>query len=142
MACARNLGLTALPIVCVSVNGYYDSFRDMLDRAYKEELVKNKPEDVVHFVPTAEEAVRWIELQKEKNQGKVIPKIKTRASILKRASFLSPPVLARSVSWISGNSSTGVGKFLRENRDSLVIGAIAFVAGASIGFASARKQSS
>lgn len=45
MSCARNLGLTSLPIVCVSVEGFYDNFDAMLKRAYEEGLVKNKPED-------------------------------------------------------------------------------------------------
>ena len=142
MACARNLGLTALPIVCVSVDGYYDSFRDMLARAYEEGLVKNKPEDVVHFVPSAEEAVRWIEQHKEQTKGQSIPKVKTRASILKRASFFSPPVLSRSISWFSGNGGTEVPitKYIRENQGTLAVGVTAFVAGASIGYLSGGRR--
>jgi predicted Rossmann-fold nucleotide-binding protein len=142
MACARNLGLTALPIVCVSVNGFYDSFREMLERAYGEGLVKNKPDDVIHFVPSAEEAVRWIELQKEATKGKVIPKVKTRASLLKRSSFFSPPVVSRSISWLSGSGDdeASLADFLREKQGTFLVGTIAFLAGAAIGLLSSRHK--
>jgi len=132
MSCARNLGLTSLPIVCVSVEGFYDNFDAMLKRAYEEGLVKNKPEDgkqnnalglgsqvpmdliffifllffffeVVHFVPTAEDAVRWIELRKENaSSSDSLPKVKVRDSILRRTSFFNPPTtFLRSMSWFS-----------------------------------------
>lgn len=114
----------------------------MLARAYAEGLVKNKPEDVVHFVPSAEEAVRWIEMKKEQSKGQVVPKVKTRASLLKRSSFFSPPVLSRSISWFSSDniSEGGIGKFFQENRGSVMVGTIGFVAGVSIGFLSGRRQ--
>ena len=130
MACARNLGLTNLPIVCVSVDGYYDSFRNMLDRAFKECLIKNRPEDVVHFVSTAEEAVRWIEMQKH-DGGEALPTVKKRTSVLRKASFLSTPaVFTKSLSFFS---SEGDG----EPWSPALIGTIAFVIGVSVGIISA-----
>lgn len=61
MACTRNLGLSHIPIVCVNVDGYYEAFRNMLDRAYEDKLTKLSPSEIIHFEPTAEDAVRWIE---------------------------------------------------------------------------------
>lgn len=64
MACARHLNLNPLPIVCVNVDGFYEPFRTMLQQAWSDELIKLPPEDIVHFAPSAEEAVRWIETEK------------------------------------------------------------------------------
>lgn len=62
MACVRKLELeNALPIVCVNVDNFYQPFIDMLKRGYEDKLMEQKPEEVVHFVDTAEEAVKWIE---------------------------------------------------------------------------------
>jgi hypothetical protein len=65
MACARHLNLNQLPIVCVNVDGFYEPFRQMLERAYDDELIKLPPHEIVHFAPTAEAAVRWIEGEKK-----------------------------------------------------------------------------
>ena len=61
MACARNIGLSSIPIVCVNIDGFYDSFRIMLERAWDDNLTKLRPEQIIHLADTAEEAVRWIE---------------------------------------------------------------------------------
>lgn len=90
MACARNIGLTDLPIVCVNVDGYYENFREMLNRGYKDELIKLKPHEVINFEPTAEKAVRWLEEQAAK-RASARPKIRRRDSAL-RSSFMAPPV--------------------------------------------------
>eukprot|EP00980_Cylindrotheca_fusiformis_P000225 scaffold52_cov183-Cylindrotheca_fusiformis.AAC.4 len=89
MACARHLGLVQLPIVCINVDAYYEPFRAMLQRAHKEELVKLRPEDIVHFASTVEEAVRWIEIEVEKSAH--IPNFDRASSELNRSSFFSPP---------------------------------------------------
>ena len=88
MACARHLGLTDLPIVCVNVENYYAPFAAMLDRAYKDELIKLKPNEIVHFASTSLDAVRWIEEQKEKLAARKRD-IARRSSVLKRSSFIS-----------------------------------------------------
>jgi len=90
MACARHLGLISLPIVCVNVNSYYDPFREMLERAYEDELIKLPPHEIVHFASTAEEAVRWIEGEKSGNQKEPGKPAARKASVLKRSSFMSP----------------------------------------------------
>ena len=107
MACSRNLGLTKLPIVCVSgADGYYDNFRSMLERAYREGLVKNKPEDVVHFVEYAEDAVRWVESRvADASSIQTLSKVKARKKVLRSGSIFAPPTFLRSVSWISDTSN-------------------------------------
>lgn len=64
MACARHLNLNQLPIVCVNVDGFYEPFRAILDHAYDDELIRLPPHEIVHFAPSAEAAVRWIEGEK------------------------------------------------------------------------------
>jgi predicted Rossmann-fold nucleotide-binding protein len=63
MACARHLNLNQLPIVCVNVDGFYEPFRQMLQQAWDDELIKLPPSQIVHFAPNAEDAVRWIETE-------------------------------------------------------------------------------
>jgi hypothetical protein len=103
MACARNIGLTTLPIVCVNVDGYYENFRAILERASQDELIKLKPHEIVHFEPTAEAAVKWLEEQ-AKLKSQTRPKLRRRTSQL-NSSFMAPPVggwswFRRSVSWV------------------------------------------
>jgi predicted Rossmann-fold nucleotide-binding protein len=98
MACARHLNLNQLPIVCVNVGGFYEPFRQMLEQAWDDELIKMPPEDIVHFAPNAEEAVRWVELETERLKNGDSSK-KTRRdrrsfgrnnkSLLQRTSFFS-----------------------------------------------------
>ena len=93
MACARNIGLTTLPIVCVNVNGYYDPFAVMLERAWNDKLTKLKPQEIVHFEETAEAAVKWIEqVQDRKNQPAKV-QLRKRTSTLRKSSFMSVPVV-------------------------------------------------
>ena len=89
MACARNVQLTNIPIVVVNVNGYYDPFKKMLQRAYKDELIRWEPDHLVHFCDTAVEAMLWIEQQGTKGEYK--PKITKRTSSLRGSSFMDSP---------------------------------------------------
>jgi hypothetical protein len=117
----------------------------MLQRAYDEGLVKNRPEDVVHFVPTAEEAIRWIEEREEKGSSGEIPAVKKRSTILKEAqSFMSPPAVPNSKSFSKSSSSEGLtwrdGKLVKlsvEDWKSLAWNALPFVAGIAVGLVSA-----
>jgi hypothetical protein len=69
------------------VDGYYENFRQMLQRSFEDELIKLQPHEILHFEPTAEAAVRWLEDQAA--QAKPAPqKIRTRKSILTRTSML------------------------------------------------------
>jgi uncharacterized protein (TIGR00730 family) len=93
MACARGIGLTTLPIVCVSCDGFYEPFRAMLVRAYNDKLTKLQPHEIVHFETTAEDAVRWIEAAQ---RGASPPKKSKKFP--SSSSFLHTPVLGRSTS--------------------------------------------
>jgi len=61
MACERHLQLHTKPIVCVNVDGYYEPFRQMLERAWADKLIKHPPHTVVEFAASAEDAVRYVE---------------------------------------------------------------------------------
>mmetsp|Transcript_28236 Transcript_28236/g.67967 ORF Transcript_28236/g.67967 Transcript_28236/m.67967 type:complete len:193 (-) Transcript_28236:516-1094(-) len=54
MACARHIGFHAMPIVCINVDGYYDTFKAILQRAHEDELLYKHPRDIVHFEDTPE----------------------------------------------------------------------------------------
>ena len=92
MACARHIGFHSMPIVCVNVDGYYENFKSILVRAHEDELLYKHPEDILHFVETAEAAVKWIETYhaammseestKQQQQQKSV--IRKRTSMLKR----------------------------------------------------------
>ena len=93
MACARHLNLNKLPIVCINVDGYYEPFREMLEKAYKDELITLLPEDIVHFASSSEEAIQWIELEKLEDRSeesrRQAKSFRRKKSIIKRSSFFS-----------------------------------------------------
>ena len=102
MACARNIGLTTLPIVCINCNvQYYQSFQRMLERAYNDKLTKLQPHQIIHFVDTAQEAIEYIEkVYKEQQQE---PKgaqpqvvLKKKQGVDSKDSTSSPSVIRRS----------------------------------------------
>jgi hypothetical protein len=115
MACARNIGLSDIPIVAVNISEYYEPFRAMLERSYQDQLIKLKPHEIVHFVSSAEEAVRWIEQEATKKKT-AIPKIKRRQSALRKSSFMEPDIFRRSKSM---SSSWHDGKLVGEDDDEL-----------------------
>ena len=49
MACAKQMGLIDYPIVCVNIDGYYDPFYSMLQRAYKDQFLYKHPDDILQF---------------------------------------------------------------------------------------------
>ena len=65
MVCLKGIGLSTIPIVCVNCNGFYNSFRDMLEKAYNEGLMRHAPDTLVYFTDTPEEALEWMELSSE-----------------------------------------------------------------------------
>jgi len=82
MACAINVGFSSLRMVCVNVDGFYEPFRMMLERAEQDQLLYKKPEDIFHFEPTALAAINWIEAQLgDKKTGEYIPTIKKRRTV-------------------------------------------------------------
>lgn len=93
MACARNIGLTNIPIVCLNVDGYYKPFQEILQRAAKDKLIKLQPQEIVHFADTAVEAIAWIEEQVAKNKATPVH-IQKRDQVLKKSTsaFNIPPI--------------------------------------------------
>ena len=133
MACARHLGLVKLPIVCVNVDNYYEPFREMLERAYEDELIKLLPEQIVHFASNSEEAVRWIEEEIEGKDAKKIPALKRRMTSFRGGSFYSTPPIIDAEPGSSANDFASV-KFWSG------IG-LTFAAGIVLGVTMGRKRS-
>lgn len=101
MACSKNIGIAKLPIVCVNVDGYYDSFKVMLERAFTDKLIRDEPDSLVHFEPTSEKAVLWLEEQmKSGTYNSKIPSIQKRGREDFSLSDLMTPTL-RNISIIT-----------------------------------------
>ena len=119
MACARQLGLTKLPIVVVNVDKYYEPFRLMLERAWEEKLAKLPADEILHFEDTAEGAVKWIEaIQGVEGPAAALLK---RTAALRSESMLHTPVLGRydSNSWVSNSlrrSLSCAGDYVQGNK--------------------------
>jgi uncharacterized protein (TIGR00730 family) len=96
MACARQLGLSKLPIVCVNVDGFYEPFRIMLERAGNDNLLQLDPTQIVHFESTPVDAIRWIE--ESYGPDRLNVKVKRRTSQLRQSSILHDPIFVRSLS--------------------------------------------
>ncbi len=144
MACARNIGLSKLPIVCVNVDGYYESFRLMLDRANEDQLIKNPPDDILHFEPTAEAAIRWVESQCAKVSK---PLVRPKRRQMRQTSFFTPPVvesfsswLRNSLSWESGAESDDGKTVVVARRGKWLQLAVTFSLGLAVGATVARRS--
>ena len=61
MACGKQIGFVKIPVVCVNVDGYYDSFKEMLARAHEDNFLYKLPTDILHFEDTSEKAIEYIE---------------------------------------------------------------------------------
>ena len=134
MACARGIGLSSLPIVCVNCDGYYDPFREMLERAYREQLTKCRPHELVHFCEAPEEAVRWVEAYcaaaERHHHAKKTPHASLTSALLRKSSLLHVP------------ATNGRGNGMVEDRwwTVLLYVAVGFVAGAVVGATASGRQ--
>lgn len=143
MACARHIGLHHMPIVCVNVDGYYDNFMTILQRAHDDELLYKHPTEIVHFEDTSEQAVMWVEqfLADPEN-------VKKRREVKKRSSMLK-----RAESNISGNAVSAWGRMTsffgevnvdqaryRSGKRSYWSSLLVFTAGVSVGLFIAQKR--
>lgn len=115
MACAKQIGLIQMPIVCVNVNGYYDPFQEILERAYKDQFLYKCPSDILHFEKNSQDAVNYIEtvVQGVSTEVKESRKatIKRKRSMIQRMTSMYnlPYVLfSSSSSNSSGSSSDGM----------------------------------
>jgi len=130
MACAKGIGLSNLPIVCVSVDGYYEPFASMLQRAYDDQLTKLQPHEIVHFVDTAAEAVEWVEaVCSGRAVALPIRNNKRSSMILRSMSVLHNPVVGRSKKLS-----------FTESAIPWVAPVLAFVAGVSVGAVAFSKR--
>lgn len=138
MACARHLGLIDLPIVCIDVDNYYQPFRNMLDRAHEDELIRLPPSQIVHFASNVEEAVSWCEEEAAKNadaknketaqnQDK---KVRRRSSDWKRSSLYS--VSSFAFSGCDNDTNNGKGGHFGTDSTWLQIGLL-FLSGMALG---------
>lgn len=106
MACARGIGLSNVPIVCVNCDGYYDPFYEMLVRAYDDKLTKFLPDELVHFESTAEAAVQWVEAicngkQPPTNSSSGKLSLRKKTSILRKSSMLHLPDNGKRSNWLT-----------------------------------------
>lgn len=89
MACSRQIGIINIPIVCVNIDGYYDPFKAILERAHDDHFLYKHPKEILHFEPDSQSALEWIEnyitnKNKENQQQCKEKKIVRRQSTLKR----------------------------------------------------------
>jgi hypothetical protein len=113
----------------------------MLERAAIDALIKNPPHEILHFEPTAEAAVRWIESQSVIAR-KPLVRPKRRPAAMRQYSFYSPPIFESFSSWLRKSMSRDSIPELEENGENVVASvrkgkwfqlAITFTAGLVIG---------
>ena len=141
MACARHIGLHHMPIVCVNIDGYYDNFLTILQRAHEEEMLYKHPHEIVHFERTAEAAVEWVEtfLNNPDNVQKA-REVKKRSSVLKRmeSNFSGVSAWGRMASFFGDAADTESSESMVSV--SLLNGIVLFVAGVSVGLMVSTKS--
>ena len=143
MACARHIGLHHMPIVCVNVDGYYDHFMTILQRAHTDELLYKHPKEIVHFESTSETAVRWVEkFLADPENVKKKREVKKRSSMLKRAeSNLSGNAVSAWSRMASFFGDADVGQLgSAPERKSFYNNMLVFAAGLSVGLLIAQKR--
>lgn len=161
MACSRAIGLTDLPIVCINVDGFYEPFRSILQRAHDEQLLHMPHNEIVHFESSAERAVIWVEEEsarrrRKKEQEEAAPSGPRRRKnpkqmLGKEQSFLfsgNPWEWGRSASWVGGKIAGSEMNGASDTREraggwaTALCWATTFVAGVAMGAALATARSS
>ena len=134
MACAKNINLFHKPIICVNVDGFYNDFRNMLIRADNDKLMRLKPEEIISFADSAEEAIRIMEelhlKAKTLQQNSTLPKMEVK----------SEKSIGRKNGWEQNQSSQNKTAALAEKyrRNSTI--ALTFAVGGLVGFLLAAKK--
>lgn len=150
MAASRSLGFVDIPIVCVNIDGYYDPFADMLQRAYNDKLLYAKPNDLIHFETTSALAVQWIEAEIAKKreigdksssavQRQLVSRKIPSSMLHKFFSIVSSNILSRLFSDggnKNGHNAAGKEQIVMAKTLSLVV---AFSAGVVLGVNSGRR---
>mmetsp|Transcript_32221 Transcript_32221/g.47611 ORF Transcript_32221/g.47611 Transcript_32221/m.47611 type:complete len:275 (+) Transcript_32221:65-889(+) len=137
MACARQIGFIQMPIVCVNVNGYYDSFKNMLERAHKDKFLYKNPNEILHFEETSAKAVKYVE-DILTNVGKNY--VRKKKNLEKRPSTLQRMMSAFNVpsNFVSTEDKDDKSDF-SPKLFSMAPLAVAFLLGVSTGFILQRK---
>lgn len=136
MACGRNIGLHNIPICLVNINGYYDPFMQILQRAYDEKLTKLEPDKLIHACKTPREAVEWLEYASAAEDKLPLVDLPTRRKRLRQNSFFPGSALASEDSWL-GRSFSQLSEAYVEHEDTIgqVIRSLALVGvGTMLGF--------
>lgn len=138
MACAKQIGLIEVPIVCVNVNGYYDPFYEMLERAYRDQFLYKCPSDILHFENTSLDAVDYIEKHIYHGiKGRRKAPIKRKRSIIKRmTSMYNLPFLASSSSMDDDDDDDGINGQVQDNiaSSSWISHGVTLLSGIALGF--------
>jgi hypothetical protein len=138
MACARQIGYMKIPIVCVNLDGYYDAFQSILNRAHEDQFLYKHPSEILHFEPDAQSALQWIEDYFEEKGGKIGNKNSQAKKMLRR----QPSLLKRMMSVYNlpvGSGSVKSGQTKRKFY-SLTSYAVVFSAGIALGMVSKTKR--
>jgi uncharacterized protein (TIGR00730 family) len=118
-ACARGIGLTAIPIVVVNVDGFYDPFLAMMERAYKEEMIKLEPHQLIHYEDNAEDAIRWIEAALEHDDPHAHGlRSRDARSAMRKASFMTAPAWEDGESGMVGTCRKSISRLRRSFSES------------------------
>lgn len=133
MVCAKQIGLIDMPIVCVNVSGYYDSFRNMLDRAHSDKFLYKLPNELLHFESTSVKAVEYIEnvLARRIKCPKNITAGKDRIFMERKPSVLERMMSSYNIPTIFQSNRDHASTSTRSGSLSL---ALAFLVGMSTGF--------
>lgn len=135
-----------MPIVCVNIDGYYDPFQSILERAYEDEFLYKHPNDILHFEPTSEKALEWIEkkLYEEEEKEEVVV-VTTRPPL--RSMTRQKSVLKRMMSVFNlPVTQSQTSSFLDEEgkvtnvHDTFMKYFVVFTAGLAFGLASTKQQ--
>ncbi len=70
MVCSKQIGLIDIPICCINVDGYYDSFSQMLKRAEADGFLYKDPDEILCFTESSAEAIEYIEKIIESRRAK------------------------------------------------------------------------
>jgi len=107
MICAKGLGLTNIPIVVININGYYDSFLQMMERCYNETLMKLPPKDLLLVVSNSLDAIIYIENYNREKPLKLLglKDLENKKKIVRTSSIIALPpgisIWGRSISFLN-----------------------------------------
>lgn len=141
MACSKQIGIIDIPIVCVNIDGYYDHFYSILQRAQEDEFLYKQPEDILHFEPNSSKAVEWIEKFVEAKNGEktVIDNVKTSVTQERTISRIQSAV-KRMIYVEKENVTYKSGSFVNSSMPSSLTYFTLFSAGLALGLMTSSKK--